>query len=348
MKMRKWGIVAVILILIAVLGLYPLDMYISRPGGAYDLAPLVDVDGGDQNERGTFSLMTIAIGKATPVTYAFSHVTDKMKLLPAANVRRHGESDEEYSIRQKKLMADSKMHAISVAFDKTGKPIERVFKGVYVANVLPEGTAAGKLLTGDLIQSIDDEKLSSANEFIDLISSKKEGDLLSLRVSRGKQMLTIPLELKKLPGEEQRIGLGIHFEEQIDIETKPEVDIHTEDIGGPSAGLMFTLELINRLTEVDLTKGYNIAGTGEMLEDGSVGRIGGIDFKVIAADRQDIEIFFAPDDELPDEVKAKNPQLVSNYEEARETAEKIGTDMKVVPVKTVDDALSYLEQLEEK
>src|SRR5699024_9210185 len=140
---------------------------------------------------------------------------------------------------------------------------------------------------------------------------------------------------KELPDSNGRAGLGIEFEEQIKLETEPKVDIRTEDIGGPSAGLMFTLELMNRLVDVDLTKGYNIAGTGEMLEDGSVGRIGGIDFKVMAADRQDIEIFFAPDDELPDEVKKKNPQLRSNYEEAKETADKIGTKMKVVPVKTI-------------
>lgn len=144
------------------------------------------------------------------------------------------------------------------------------------------------------------------------------------------------------------MGIGIQPEEQIQLETDPKVNIKTEEIGGPSAGLMFTLELMNRLLDVDLTKGYNIAGTGEMLEDGSVGRIGGIDFKVIAADNQDIEIFFAPDDELPAEVKKKNPQLLSNYEEAKATAEKIGTKMKIVPVKTVDDALVYLEKLEAK
>ncbi|WP_153731190.1 SepM family pheromone-processing serine protease [Sporosarcina obsidiansis] len=348
MKMRKWGIVAIILALVAVLALYPLDMYISRPGGAYNLKPLVEVVGGDQDEQGTFSLMTIAIGKATPITYAFSHVSDKMKLLPAANVRRHGENDEEYSIRQKKLMTDSKMHAISVAFEKTGLPIERIFKGIYIVGVVPEGAAVGKLQVGDLIQSIDQKKLSSAQEFMDEIGDKSAGENVSLQVKRGGQVLTIPLQLQTLPGTDKRVGLGIQFEEEIELRTEPKVDIHTEDIGGPSAGLMFTLELMNRLLDEDLTKGYNIAGTGEMLEDGTVGRIGGIDFKVIAADRQDIEIFFAPDDELPIEVKRKNPQLVSNYEEAKTTADKIGTKMKIVPVKTVDDALRYLEQLEEK
>ncbi|WP_083035346.1 SepM family pheromone-processing serine protease [Sporosarcina ureae] len=348
MKMRKWVIAAVILLVVVVLALYPLDMYISRPGGAYDLAPLVEVVGGDTDEVGTFSLMTIAIGKATPVTYAWSKFSDKMKLLPATQVRRHGESDEEYGVRQKKLMADSKTHAISVAFDKAGLPINRNFTGIFVAGVLPAGASAGKLKVGDVIQSIDQLNLTSTDAFMQKISGMSKDQKVHLQVERGKRKLDVPVELKELPGNDGRVGLGIEFEEQVKLETDPKVDIRTEEIGGPSAGLMFTLELMNRLVEADLTKGYNIAGTGEMLEDGSVGRIGGIDFKVIAADRQDIEIFFAPDDEVPEEVKKKNPQLLSNYDEAKATADKIGTKMKVVPVKTIDDALSYLEKLEEK
>ncbi|WP_347177868.1 S16 family serine protease [Sporosarcina thermotolerans] len=100
------------------------------------------------------------------------------------------------------------------------------------------------------------------------------------------------------------------------------MDIHTAEIGGPSAGLMFTLQIMNQLMDEDLTKGYNIAGTGEMLADGTVGRIGGADFKVIAADREGIEIFFAPDDYLSDQVINANPGIKTNYQEAVKMAEK--------------------------
>lgn len=111
---------------------------------------------------------------------------------------------------------------------------------------------------------------------------------------------------------------------------------------------MFTLEILNQLLPEDITKGYKIAGTGEMGPDGTVGRIGGIDLKVIAADNKDIEIMFAPDDDINPIVLENNPGLTSNYEEALKSARKIGTNMKIVPVKTIDDALAYLEQLEPK
>jgi len=105
---------------------------------------------------------------------------------------------------------------------------------------------------------------------------------------------------------------------------------------------------MNQLLDEDLTKGKTIAGTGEMLSDGTVGRIGGADFKIMAADRVGVEIFFVPNDYLPDEVREKNPGILTNYEEALKTAEKIGTKMKIVPVITIDDALDYLNDLEDK
>ena len=61
-----------------------------------------------------------------------------------------------------------------------------------------------------------------------------------------------------------------------------------------------------------------------------------------------MEIFFAPDDEITEQIKANNPNVVSNYEAAAKTAKEIGTKMKIVPVKTIDDALNYLSTLQEK
>ena len=99
-------------------------------------------------------------------------------------------------------------------------------------------------------------------------------------------------------------------------------------VGGPSAGLMFTLEIYNQLTPGDLTQGHRIAGTGTITKEGVVGPIGGVVHKIVAADRKEAEIFFVPK---------------QNYQEAEAKAEQIGTKMKLVPVNTVDDALAYLK-----
>ena len=206
----------------------------------------------------------------------------------------------------------------------------------------------GILVVGDKINSIDGVQLKESGQFVDTISRKILGDEIFLSLERDKEEINVAITLTEIPGGDGRVGLGVHFEEDQTLTTDPEVIMHTSNIGGPSAGLMFTLQIMNQLIDEDITKGYKIAGTGEMLEDGTVGRIGGADFKVIAASRQGVEIFFAPDDDIPEEVLDKNPGLLTNYEEALQMANSIGTKMKIVPVKTIDEALEYLENLEPK
>ena len=344
---KKIGILAVIFVIVAGILIYPMDSYISQPGGAYNLAPLVEVEDGDINDVGTFSLMTISLSKANVLSYAISKFSTSRKILPAKNVRRAGENEKEYSVRQKKLMSTSQFNAIYVAFKKTGLTFEVDFNGVDVMGVMANGAADGVLEAGDKILSIDGVQLTKAGQFYDFIAARSNGDELLMSIERNEKPLNVSITLQEIPGE-NRAGLGISFSEDHVITTNPSVNIYTSNIGGPSAGLMFTLEIMNQLLDEDLTKGYKIAGTGEMYEDGTVGRIGGADFKVIAASRAGVDIFFAPDDLLSEKVRKANPGIQTNYEEAVQMAEKIGTKMIIVPVVTIDDALEYLEKLEPK
>ena len=81
-----------------------------------------------------------------------------------------------------------------------------------------------------------------------------------------------------------------------EIQTDPSVRIDSAKIGGPSAGLMFSLEVLNRLMPEDLTRGYRIAGTGTISPDGQVGQIGGIEYKITAAAEKGAEPSFCPAD----------------------------------------------------
>lgn len=136
-----------------------------------------------------------------------------------------------------------------------------------------------------------------------------------------------------------KVGIGITLVDDKEIITNPKVTVNTDEIGGPSAGLMFTLEIYNQLMEEDFTRGYRIAGTGTIDSKGNVGPIGGIDQKVVAADKAGAEIFFAPNE------KGKSG---SNYRVAVKTARDIDTKMKIVPVDVFDDAVNYLQKLPKK
>lgn len=341
MKNRKLAFFAIFVVFAIILSSYQLDAYITRPGGAYELGPLVEVVGGDEDDEGTLSLMTISLMKATPVLYAYAKFQDGYKVMSADQIRSPHESDQEYNVRQLKMMVDSQVNALQVAFEVAEKPYEVKNNGVYVMTILKGGAADGILEPGDRVISVDANKFNTQEEFIDYLSSQDEGQQVELIYVREGRKITDKVKLSPLPTNPEQIGIGIAFVENKEIITDPKVTIDSEEIGGPSAGLMFTLEILNRLLDEDITKGYNIAGTGTMESDGTVGRIGGIDQKVIAADNQGIEIFFAPND-------ATEGAKQSNYELAKKTAAKIGTDMKVVPVKNIEEAMSYLENLQPK
>ncbi|MGN7477220.1 SepM family pheromone-processing serine protease [Solibacillus silvestris] len=335
-------------ILIIGLSFYRLDYYITKPGGTYNVGEFLAIQNGDKDDQGSFYMTTVAMGQATPLTYAMATVTDFYDVVKLTDVRQEEEDDEEYNIRQLKYMTDSQFNATYVAFNRAGLDYQVTYKGLYVLNVLAKGAADGHLKPGDEIVEADNERIDSLEKFRTIITPKTKGDSIHLVVKRDGKLIDQTLGIKEIPGSEGRYGIGITYSESKSIKTDPKVTVKTEDIGGPSAGLMFTLELLNQLVDDDITKGYKVAGTGEMFEDGSVGRIGGIEKKVVSADKEGIDIFFAPDDEITEAMLEYNPSITSNYELAHKTAEEIDSSMKIIPVKTIDDALEYLNELQPK
>lgn len=305
---------------------------------AKELEPIIKVDGG-YDEKGSLMLTTVRMGRANIYSYILAKLSKYQEIFPADMIKYENETDEEYTLRQLRAMDDSKLSAIEVAYKKAGIPVKYRYKGVYVMNVLPDMPASKKLKPGDRIFKIDNFTFKSSDEFKQYVSKKKEGDEIQVSYVRNGKTDRAKLRVMPFPGHHDQFGIGIVLEDDKDIIVDPKVKVNTDDIGGPSAGLMFALEIYNQLTKGDLTHGFNIAGTGTISPDGTVGRIGGIEQKVVAADNAGADIFLAPNE---------NGANGSNYKMAVKTAKEIGTHMKIVPVDTFDEAVSYLENLRDK
>lgn len=342
---RRWLVTIIVLIVAAFLFLYPLDYYIKKPGDAYNAANYITVDQRDEDDQGEFRFTTVAMMEATPFLYLLALLLPNQDIVATNSVRQEEEDEDEYEVRQLKLMDSSQFNAIYIAFDRAKIPVEVNYKGISVLNIIEGSAADGVLKAGDEIVEIDNTVVSNLQQLGDKINTLKKGDKLKLVIERDKELLTKELILKKIPNTEGKVGLGITYTENKTIKTDPFVKLNTNDIGGPSAGLMFTLEILNQILDEDLTHGKVIAGTGTMESDGTVGRIGGIDKKVVAADRAGAQYFLAPDDTITEEMLEYNPELISNYEEALKKAKEIGTKMKIVPIHTVDDAIKFLNNL---
>ncbi|WP_077622125.1 SepM family pheromone-processing serine protease [Sediminibacillus massiliensis] len=338
MRFNKRGMFSAIIILIIAVFLvsYRLPYYIYKPGGADALNPIVEVADGYKSE-GDMHLVTIRGGQATPLQYLLASIRPYQEIQPIDEVFPEGISQDEYFDAQLQMMENSQEASTVVAYQAAGEEIEIEYKGIYVVTVIREMPADGKLKAGDRILRIDGEEMETSDQMIDYISTKEAGDKIEVTVNRDGEQITESIELELFPGQDERIGIGIQLVTDREVEVEPALSFASGNIGGPSAGLMFSLEIYDQLTEEDMTKGYQIAGTGEINYEGEVGRIGGIDKKVIAADQEGCDVFFAPN-----ENGAEN----SNYSVAKETAEEIGTDMKIVPVDTFQEAVDYLNEMQ--
>ncbi|OMP68508.1 SepM family pheromone-processing serine protease [Domibacillus epiphyticus] len=337
-KNKRTAVTYLLLIAIITAAFIPLPYYITKPGDGHELDPIVHVDGGDENDTGTFMLTTIRMGPANIYSYIWAYIKDYEEILPKEDVRYPHESDSEYNARQVHLMDSSQQNAITVAFDEAGKTYEWLYQGIKVLAVYPDMPAEDVLEAGDRIIGIDGQKVKQSKNMTDYVQSKEPGETVTVKYEREEKQNEAEIELKAFAELDGKSGLGISLADDRVLKSDPEVNLEAEEIGGPSAGLMFTLEIYDQLLEDDIAAGLRIAGTGTISSDGTVGRIGGIEQKVVAADRAGAEVFFAPDDELPEEMK----DLPTNYEQAKKAAEDIKTNMKIVPVKTFSDAVSYL------
>lgn len=332
-KIYKSSFIVLCLLLVGMY-FYPLPYYVSKPGMAKELEPIVSVEGGE-SAKGSFMLTTIQMGKANVYTYFLADWLDYWSVYPEEEIRREDETNEEYNVRQLYLMDGSKSKAIISAFRAADSPYEINYEGVYVLSTVKGMPAEKVLQAGDRITKVDGEQLTSSEQLTEYILEQTEGSEIRLEVVRDNKTMEKRVQIQ-MNEEINRLGIGIMLVDDLSVETDPKVEIDSSKIGGPSAGLMFSLEIYNQLTEEDLTKGYDIAGTGTIDEEGNVGAIGGIDQKVVAASESGAAVFFAPNEQGAED---------SNYTVALQTAKDIGTSMKIVPVDTMEEALTYLRAM---
>jgi PDZ domain-containing protein len=340
MKSNKRVIITgiITLLIVAFLGAYRLPFYIYKPGSADALDPIVEVAEGYPSE-GDMHLVTVRGGQATPLQWVIAKVRPFHQVYPIEQIRPEGVTEEEYYHAQLQMMESSQEAAKVVAYKAADKDITINYEGVFVMDVIKGMPAEQQLKAGDEITQVDGTDIQESADLIEYVSDMKKGDQVTLTIKRGDETLQKKIELAPFPDNPDKVGVGISLVTDRTVEVDPEVKVKSGEIGGPSAGLMFSLEIYDQLTENDLTKGYQIAGTGEVNYEGQVGRIGGIDKKVVAASDDGCQIFFAPNE---------GGRKGSNYQVAKETAEEIDTDMKVVPVDTFQDALNYLKDMEPK
>jgi len=256
------------------------------------------------------------------VTALRGWLDDGIAIVPEDTVYPPGETAEEAEKESAAEMRDSQENATTAALRELGIPVEITS---FVQDV-PEGSpSSGKLETGDQLVAIDGIPVAGGTQLRELITAHDPGDEVRVTVRRDGEERTETVTTER--AEDGRAIVGITTRDEADYPFT--VDISLEDVGGPSAGLMFALGIVDKLTPGSLTDGAHIAGTGTIDDTGHVGAIGGITQKMLGAERAGATVFLAP---------------AGNCDEAKET---VPDGLRLVKARTLSSAVSSLEQLAE-
>ena len=337
----KWPIIIFSsLILLAASLTVPLQYYIEVPGGAEDIRKVLLVDNKEDKEAGSYEFVTVGVQRATFAHLVYAWLTDFTDIYSAEEMTG-GSSDQEFIRINQFYMETSQNMAKYQGLKTAGKDISMKYLGVYVLQVAKDSTFKGILNIADTVTGVNDKTFDSSEELVKYVNSQKLGDKVKVTYQEDGQEKSATGKIIKL--ENGKNGIGISLIDRTEVTSNIPIEFTTEGIGGPSAGLMFSLSIYTQLADPTLRDGRVIAGTGTINRDGEVGDIGGIDKKVVSAAKSGASIFFAPNNPVTKEMKKIDPKAKTNYETAVEAAKKIKTDMKIVPVKTLQDAIDYLK-----
>jgi PDZ domain-containing protein len=293
----------VLLVVAAVLYIAPSDRYIFLPDRARAVAPLVDVEGErPDGDGGGIYYVAVDVRKASWLERLLPSLRDGSTLVPVSAVRQPGESDVAHRRAELRSMERSQKVAAAVALRALGYAVRVRASGTIVAGVAPNGPSSGKLQPEDVIVGVDGARARSPAALRRLLRKHRPGQTVRLSVKRGDRTRQIEVKTVPDPRDRKRPIVGILIEEAAEIDLPLSVRIDLGQVGGPSAGLAFALDVLEELGR-DVDHGRKVVATGELRLDGSVGQVGGIKQKTIGARKAGAEIFVVPAGENATEAK---------------------------------------------
>jgi Lon-like protease len=319
---------AALLVVVALfLWLTPSESYIFLPDKARPVDPLVTVAGAkDRRDRGGIYFVDIFVRKATLLERLFPGLHEGSTIVPPSAVRPPGVSDAQRRKQDLRAMAQSQTIAGAVALRALGYRVKIRHLGALIEQVVRGAPADGRLRPGDVVVRANGRPVRTPDDLRRALRSRPPGSSFALAVRRPSGLATVRLKTIVDPQRPGHPVIGVLVGDAAKVELPLKVKIDAGGIGGPSAGLPFALEVMEKLGR-DVDHGRRIAATGELELDGTVDPIGGIEQKTIGVRRAGVHIFLVP--------------AGDNAREARRYARGV----RIIPVKSFQQALHELATL---
>jgi len=305
------------------------DKFLEVPDEAHSLNGLVHVPGGRQDQdSGGIYYVDVLVKKASLLQAAFSLFRPEgSELIPKSAFVPRGISYEQQLKLERETMRVSQDKASVVALRALGFKVPARDAGVRVVDVDPRSHAHGVLKPQDVVVSADGRPIRRQIDLYRVVVRHRIGDVVRIGIRRGKQRRTFSIRTIADDINPRRAIIGFIPFEVLDAHLPFRIAFNLRDVGGPSAGLAFALEVLEQRGR-DVDHGLKVAATGEIQLDGSVTRIGGVKQKTIGARQAHVDAFLVP-------VDGDNAKVAKRYAHG----------LRIIPVKSFQQALQSLATL---
>ena len=316
----KYYIKLIILVLILTIRF---DYNIYSPGGIENLNDRIIVENA-YPYKGSFNLTYVTSRRATIPTIILSYIIPSCDIVSIDEQRIEEESEEDIIERNKIYLKETSYDAIIAAYKEANLAYSIDSIDVTVTYVFD--SSISNLKVGDIIKEVDGIKINNFEELSKIINEHKENDKINIKVIRKEKEKNVDATLHK---EEDKILIGVTLAEIKNIGTKNKIEyVFKNNESGASRGLLCALDIYNKVTEKDITKGKKISGTGSIDENGIIGKISGVKYKLSGAVKNKSDIFIVPKD---------------NYEEAIKEKEKNNYDIEIIYGETLKEVIQKLK-----
>jgi PDZ domain-containing protein len=300
----------VLLVVFGVLGAAVPVPYVAQvPGPTFDTLgdvdgkPIISVEGRDRNQTdGELVLTTVGVSRAglSLVEAVQGWFDSEVSVVPEETVYPPGRSEQETRDANRQAFLTSEEAAEAAALAELGYPVKVVVRGLS-----DDSPAEGELQEGDAIESVAGRPTPDLATLDAVLASIPGGTTVPVAYTRLGQPGTAMVTTRAADDEGSLLGVLVQAQPAAPFD----VDIAVGDVGGPSAGLMLSLGILDLVGDTDLTGGATVAGTGTIDATGEVGPIGGIQLKMIAAQEIGAKLFLVPADNCADALAAPQPGL---------------------------------------
>lgn len=307
-----------------ILLLFPLPYVIEAPGGIIDIGKRISLENKTE-VTGSYNMAYVSEYKGTILTSLLSFMIPDWKL-EHIETKDVNANEEATYLRDHLMLEEANQNAIMVAYQKANKEVRITKQTMYITYLDPNLDC--DLKVGDELLKANGKEISSKNDLNQVLEEISVGDMVTLAIKRKGKELEVPCKVREEKGR-KIIGMIVSFKREL--KTTPVVTFDFKNSeSGPSGGFMMSLSIYQSLIQKDLTNGLKIVGTGTIDEDGNVGSIGGVTYKLMGAEKAKADIFFVPDGE--------------NYQDAKQLKEERNYKIKLVKIHTLDEAIAYLEK----